>query len=247
MGWRAAILGFISVVIAAASLGVASSSSRPEAEPSSWDGMGPPPITRCADMPPVPSRAGPPGWGGDEFGVVASFLWTEGSGSDEQWFDYHVRLDDPTCKKRPDIQKYFDIDATPPKFENTRIVLRPGEDRAYVGYSLIDPVGQLFTRPQWITATRADGRSIEWSHQTSTGGDSSIGVKGRRDVEPANDLRPYTDVGDADFFDAKDLTLGETITVTFRFRATQDVMAWEEPLPAPRAVVRVPFLVVAPD
>jgi len=246
MGWRVAILGFTSVVIAAAGLGIASSSSDPEDEPA-WDGMGPPPITRCADMPPVPSDAGPPGWGGDESGVVANFLWTEGSGRNEEFFDYYIRIDDPTCEMRPDIQKHFDVDATPPKFENARIVLRPGEDRAYVGYTLIDKVGQLTASLEEITAVRANGRPIKWQHQTATGGPAQIGAHGRDVVEPANDLGPYADVGDADFFDAEDLRLGETITVTFRFRAIQDVMGWDEPLPAPRAVVKVPFLVVASD
>ena len=245
MGWRLAILGFISVVIASAGFGIAGSPDPKNL--AEWrDGDGPPPITRCEDVPPVPSDAGP-GWGGDKSGAQLSLLWTEGSGADEEFFQFLVRVDDPTCHKRPDIRKYLDVNATPPRFENARIVVRPGEARAYVGYTLIDDVGQLFVRQEDITASHADGRPVDWSHQTATGGSSEIGTDGTMGVEPATDVSPYELVGDADFFNAADLTIGETVTVTFRFRAIQDVMAWDGPLPAPRAVVKVPFRVVASD
>lgn len=246
MGWRLAILGFVLTVLAAASFGIADS---PEPKNLAlWrDGDGPPPITRCEDVPPIPPGEDVgPGWGGDESGALMSLFWTEGSGADEEFFEYLVRVDDPTCEKRPEIWKHIDVDTTPPRFEGARIFLRPGEDRAYVGYTLIDNVGELFVslHHDGITATRADGGSIEWMHQTATGGPSEIGTHGRLVVEPADDVSPYTEVGDADYFNATDLKLGETITVTFRFIHIQDAFDGSS-TPTPRAVVKVPFRVVS--
>lgn len=244
MGWRLTILGFIATVVAAAVLGIAGSSDPKNL--AEWDGEGPPPITRCKDVPPVPSDAGP-GWGGDESGAQLSLFWVEGSGADEEFFEFLVRVDDPTCDKRPDIRKYLDVNETPPRFENARIVVRPGEARAYVGYTLIDDVGQLRVTQDGITAKLSDGRPVEWNHQTATGGPSDIGADGTVVVEPANDVSPYTDVGDADYFDAADLTIGETVTVTFHFIADRDVFDQTKQPPTPRAVVKVPFRVVASD
>lgn len=202
-------------------------------------------ITRCEDVPPLPTdQEVSPGWGTDGSGALMSLLWVESSGTDEKFFEFIVRVDDPSCDKRPDIRKLMDVNAEPPRFEDARIVVRPGEDRAYVGYTIIDDVSELFASQEGITATRADGRSIEWKHQTATGGPSEIGAEGRLVVEPADDVGPYTDVGDAYYFDSAGLKIGETITVTFRFVHVQDVIGGSTPA-TPRAVVKVPFRVVA--
>jgi hypothetical protein len=246
MGWRLTVVGFVLTVIAAAILGIAGDS--PDAtNVAAWrDEDGPPPFSRCEDVPPVPSDVAP-GWGGDaSSGAVLGLFWAEGSGAEEKFFEYLVRVDDPSCKERPDIWKYIEVDTTAPRFEDARVVVRPGEDRAYVGYTLIDNVGQLFAPLDKITATRADGRSIEWKHQTATGGPAEIKANGTEVVEPATDEGPYTDVGDADYFNADALKFGETITVTFRFFHTQD-FAGGSATPPPRAVVKVPFHVVTAD
>lgn len=249
MGWRLAIFGFLATVVAAASLGIAAGSS--ERKP--WDALvvsadQDPPILRCEDAPTLPpEREVSAGWGSDENSALLGLLWAEGSGADERFIEFSVRVDDPSCPKRPDIQKYLDVDITPPRFENAHILLQPGQERAYVGYTIIDHVGQLTTFPGDITATRADGRSIKWKHQTATGGPADIGVKGRRVVTATDDLGPYRHFGDADYFDSAGLQVGETVTVTFPFFATQDLMYDGPSPPTPRAIVKVPFLIVAPD
>jgi len=237
MGWRSRILGFVAVVAASAGLGM---SAEPDLEVRS-DG---PPIIRCEDVPPLPpAEEVADGWGSDDTGALLSLLWTEGTGDDEEIREVVVRVDDPTCAERSDIRTFLEVDATPPRFENARIVVRPGEPRAYVGYTLIDEVGDLLARQDGITATHADGRTVEWKHQTATGGPSDIGTKGRVDIEPADDVAPYTQTGDADYFDSSGLKVGETVTVTFRFFAVQDLMSEGSP-PPPRAVVKVPFRIV---
>ena len=258
MGWRLTILGFISTVAAAAGLGIASGESEPASDMpgaacipgiSADEGIilcehapsqmadGPPlEITRCVDVPPLPPDEDvSPGWSTSGTDVLASLLLNAPEGDAGEYFEFIIRVDDPTCKQRPDIWKYLDVNPEPPRFEDARIVVRPGEDRAYVGYTLIDRVGQLFAPQDGITARHADGRPVEWRHQTATGGPSEIGTHGKRVVEPATDATPYTDVGDADYFDVGDITIGETIMVTFRFFHVRDCFD-ASPSP-PRALV----------
>jgi hypothetical protein len=162
MSWRLTIFGLISAVAAAAGIGVASGESESASDTpgavcipgiSAAEGIihcedalppqfadGPPiEITRCADVPPIPPDGDvSPGWSTSGADVLASFLLSAPEGDSGELFEFIVRVDDPTCKKRPDIWKYFDVNTEPPRFEDARIVVRPGEDRAYVGYKLTD-------------------------------------------------------------------------------------------------------------
>lgn len=240
MRWAVAILVFLSTVVAAAWLGIASASTDP-----TLAGAGEPPVLRCADAPPLPSDAWGDRWGSDALGVTLFLTWFVGSGSDKEPHEIIIRVDDPTCAKRPDIQKFLAVDETPPRFEDAYVVVRPGQPRAYVGYTMIDDVGELFASLDGITAKNAAGRAIAWNHQTATGGGYLVAANGREVAQPATDVAPYELVGDADYFNAADLKVGETITVTFRFKATQDAMDDTPPTPKPRAIVNVPFKVVA--
>jgi hypothetical protein len=128
----------------------------------------------------------------------------------------------------------------PPRFDNARIILRPGEDRAYVGFTIIGSGDNQYATPTRISAVAPDGRAIDWKHQTATGGPADIvAMEGKRVYEPATGLG-----GDADYFDAAGLKIGDTIRVTFSFITMPDPSGG--PMPAPRSTnVDVPFRVVA--
>jgi hypothetical protein len=128
----------------------------------------------------------------------------------------------------------------PPRFDNARIILRPGEDRAYVGFTIIGSGDNQYATPTRISAVAPDGRAIDWKHQTATGGPADIvAMEGKRVYEPATGVG-----GDADYFDAAGLKIGDTIRVTFSFITMPDPS--EGPMPAPRSTnVDVPFRVVA--
>jgi hypothetical protein len=190
------------------------------------------PITRCADVPPIPHDR-------NDFAVNRSpvddpvqtvqFVWMVGKlGPQGESPAYAVRVDDPSCAKRPDIQRWLKVRAEPPRFEDARIVLRPGQDRAYVGYTIIGKGETQYASPGDVRVVGPDGRSIKWKQQTATGGPGDIvAAEGRQANPPATGPG-----GDAFYIDASAVELGQTITVTFRFH-TGDVA--------------VPFKVVAAD
>jgi hypothetical protein len=95
------------------------------------------------------------------------------------------------------------------------VVVVPGQEKAYVGGEISNPIGDsVYDQP---TAIDPRGRSLAWYHQTATGGPFGI----------AFTESPYLDDGvsrDADYFLAEDVTVGETLMVTIRY-ASGDVVA----------------------
>lgn len=126
-----------------------------------------------------------------------------------------------------------------PQFKNARVHVRSGQDRAYVGYTIIGHGDNQYASPETIRAVGEDGRAIDWKHQTATGGPADVfAMDGSRVEAPGS-----PESGDADYFDASDVRVGETITVTFRFVLPPNPDDGSTP---PRAVhlVKVPFKVV---
>lgn len=101
----------------------------------------------------------------------------------------------------------------PPRFEDARIVVRPGQDRAYVGYTIEASGPNQYANVEDIRSVGADGRVLEWRIQTATGGPADVTASGRYSVDPA--LGPNG--SDAYYFEASSLRVGETVRVTFTF------------------------------
>ena len=96
------------------------------------------------------------------------------------------------------------------------VVVVPGQEKAYIGGRISNPLndGVYSARP---TAVDSRGRSVAWLHQTATGGPGGLALS-----EP-----PYLDDGtsrDADYFLAKDVVVGDTITATIQY-PSGDVIA----------------------
>lgn len=158
------------------------------------------------------------------------FFWTEGPFENLEVHEYIVRTDDPTCDRRPDINRWFEFRGAPPRFENARIVVTPGRDRAYVGYTIIGSGEPHYANPTDVRVVGPDEHTFTWKHQTSTGGPADISAgDGRHEVVPASG----PEAGDADYVDASDVVVGQTVTATFSFSGTGEV--------------KVPFEVVAAE
>lgn len=126
-----------------------------------------------------------------------------------------------------------------PRFEDARIYVWDGQPRAYVGFTIIGRGDHQYASPETIRAVGEDDRAVDWKHQTATGGPADVvAMDGSQVVAPGS-----PDGGDADYFDASDVHVGETVTVTFRFVLLPN--PWDGSAP-PRAVhvVKVPFRVV---
>ena len=107
------------------------------------------------------------------------------------------------------------IATEPPRFEDARIVVRPGEKRAYVGYTILaDGEGQYASYAD-VRAVGSDGRKLKWKHERALSGTDDV-IAGTRPivVEPRSDPG-----GDAAYFDASDVRVGETLRVTIPFPA----------------------------
>lgn len=190
-------------------------------------------IVRCSDVPQLPKDP-------NDFAVnrtpvrdpvqSVQFVWHVGElGPQGESPAYAVRVDDPSCAKRQDVQPWLKVRAEPPRFEDARIVLRPGQDRAYIGYTIIGEGEHQYGSLADIRVVGPDGRAIRWKHQTATGGSAEIlAVDGRHEFPPGTG----PDSGDADYVDASTVEVGQTVTVTFRFHT---------------GTVAVPFEVVAAD
>ena len=124
----------------------------------------------------------------------------------------------------------------PPRFENARIVVRPGHARAYVGFTITGSGDNQYARPDDITVTLPDGSTIPWKHQTATGGPPEIAALKERVTYPPGS----EDGGDADYIDAADVRAGQTVTIRFVFIRLDDNGNLKT-----RAVAKVPFKVVA--
>lgn len=113
----------------------------------------------------------------------------------------------------------------PPQFEDARIVVRADERRAYVGYT-IDANGEgQYASYADVRAVGSDGRKLKWKHERRRSGSDDIIATTRPTI-----IEPRTEPGgDAAYFDASTVRVGETVRVT---------------IPFPAGRVEVPFKVV---
>jgi hypothetical protein len=92
----------------------------------------------------------------------------------------------------------------------------PGQKKAYIDGNVISTVTDGAYFPP--TAVHSDGRPVKYRHQTATGG--PYGLFADKNKVVTIGYPPYTTTqGDADYFDAKDVTIGEKITVTIPFQS----------------------------
>lgn len=103
------------------------------------------------------------------------------------------------------------------KVENARIVVLTGQKKAYVNGTVVSTIDDAaYELP---TAKDAAGKGVPYRHQTATGGPYAlVAEKGKKNDIGSGPPYRLTE-GDADYFNAKDLTLGETITVTIPFES----------------------------
>jgi len=188
-------------------------------------------ITLCKDVPPVPqdreevsvSRSTP-----EEALKTVTLFWGDPADPWPGAVQVTVRVDDKTCAKRPDIRAWFEPRVGPVRFENARIVVRPGQERAYVGYTIVGGGENQYASLSDIRAVGSDGRPLDWKHQTATGGPADVVAMAEPMVfEPATEAG-----GDAYYFDASTVKVGETVLVSFKFQS---------------GPLEVPFRVVAAD
>jgi hypothetical protein len=113
--------------------------------------------------------------------------------------------------------------------EDARIVVVPGQKKAYVICTVVSTIDDVAYEVP--TAKNAAGKPVAYRHQTATGGPYGIDArKGRR--QELGMSPPYREQSgwDADYVNAKDVRVGETIMVT---------------IPFPSGDVTAPFKVVA--
>lgn len=104
-----------------------------------------------------------------------------------------------------------------------KIVVIPGQERAYVaGWITSTLEDYAYDIP---TAIDSSGGRIAYRHQTATGGPYGVAaVPGKKSFLGYPPYLQQDQQGDADYFLAKDVTVGETIMVTMRF-PSGDVVA----------------------
>ena len=100
--------------------------------------------------------------------------------------------------------------------EGGKIVVIPGQQKAYIDGNVISFVTDAsYTLP---TAVDPEGNPVRYRHQTATGGPYGLFADRKKVVTIG--YPPYTTTkGDADYFDAKDVRIGEKITVTIPFQS----------------------------
>jgi hypothetical protein len=102
------------------------------------------------------------------------------------------------------------------RVQGGKIVVVPGQKKAYVDGNVISTVDDVAYEVP--TAVDSRGTTVKYRHQTATGGPYGL-VADKSTVVPIGSP-PYTEgEGDADYFDAKDVTIGEKITVTIPFQS----------------------------
>jgi hypothetical protein len=101
-----------------------------------------------------------------------------------------------------------------------KVVVVPGQAEAYVGGSTTGTISDVaYELP---TAVDPGGHPVRYRHHTATGGPYGLAVEAGK-VTPFGGP-PYRTTkgdlqGDVDYFDAKDVTVGERITVTIPFQS----------------------------
>lgn len=108
------------------------------------------------------------------------------------------------------------IATEPPRFENARIVVEAGEKRAYVGYTIVAHGEGQYASYADVRAVGSGGRKLKWKHDQQDRNGSDDIIAGTRPivVEPRSEPG-----GDAAYFDASDVRVGETVRVTIPFPA----------------------------
>ncbi|WP_159539733.1 hypothetical protein [Aeromicrobium sp. 9AM] len=111
------------------------------------------------------------------------------------------------------------------KVENARITVVPGQRKAYVDGTVVGTIDDsAWDLP---TAVDADGDPVAYRHQTATGGPYGMAARKGKRIEIGSGA-PYKDgEGDADYFDAKDVTVGETIMVTIPFQSGDAIVPFK--------------------
>lgn len=142
---------------------------------------------------------------------------------DLSFFDEGANQDTPVTLKVPIVARTSKYDSvvmprpnTKIKVKDGKIVVIAGQKKAYVSGIVVASIeDRAWTLP---TAVNSKGDPVEYKHQTATGG--PYGLISLKDREFRFGGPPYTtSVGDADYFDAKDVTIGEKITVTIPFES----------------------------
>ena len=110
------------------------------------------------------------------------------------------------------------------KVVGAKIVVINGQKKAYVGGATTGSITD--TAWELPTAKDAKGNPVEYRHQTATGGPYGWLVEAGKTIPFGGP--PYTEgEGDADYFDARDVKIGETITVTIPFQSGDVVAAFK--------------------
>ena len=111
------------------------------------------------------------------------------------------------------------------KVVDAKIVVVRGQEKAYVGGATTGSITD--TAWELPTATDAKGNPVAYRHHTATGGPYGWLVEAGKTIPfggPPWVVPEDEPQGDADYFNAKDVKVGETITVTIPFQSG-DVVA----------------------
>lgn len=142
-------------------------------------------------------------------------------GEDPMAEEHSVTLEVPVVARTIDHNSVLGVE--PNKritIEDGKIFVIPGQSRALLDGSIISSVTDH--TQELPTANDEQGNLVEYHHNTSTGGPYGISAEKGKTVRISSP--PYAVpngrvVGDFDYFDAKDLTIGEKITVNFPFQS----------------------------
>ena len=161
-----------------------------------------------------------------EVGTTVAFTLEFGSADDVGTAIHSVPLKAPVVERTP---KFDDVTDSKPStaitVENARITVVPGQRKAYVDGTVVATINDgAWELP---TAVDADGKPVAYRHQTATGGPYGIAaVKGKK-LELGGGAPYLEGEGDADYFNANDVTVGETITVTIPFQSGDVVVPFK--------------------
>jgi hypothetical protein len=155
-------------------------------------------------------------------GTVAFTL--EFDNEDGGW--YSIPLTVPVVER---TSAYADVTESKPitsiTVEKARITVLPGQRKAYVDGTVVATINDVAW--ELPTAVDADGRPVAYRHQTATGGPYGIAAQKGKKLEIGGGAPYLEGEGDADYFDAKDVTVGETITVTIPFQSGDVVVPFK--------------------
>ncbi|WP_332641646.1 hypothetical protein [Aeromicrobium sp.] len=156
---------------------------------------------------------------GDRVTLDMGFWPTEGE--DPVAEEQSVTVEVPVVARTIDHNAVLGVEPnTKITIEDGKIFVIPGQSRALIDGSVISSItDNAYDLP---TANDEQGNLVEYRHNTATGGPYGIHAEKGKTVRISSP--PYTVpngevVGDFDYFDAKDLTIAEKITVNFPFQS----------------------------